>query len=313
MKPGFVILSHDRPEQVYRLVTRLVAMYDAPVVVHHDFDKSHLDMSRYAGLPVRFVQPHIVTNWGGMPACDAVVSGLALLHEWQDPDWFFLMSASDYPIRRASDVIAEVSTGKFDAYIDHRQITYEAIRSWSQQPLHAPFGFQASTYPALAYDRYISVVWRNIPSVTKRLRFTRRQIRFRHPWLVGIGSPFKGSVGCYAGEFWFSGNRNAIEVLLSPSELKKRIRAHYLLRPNVDEAYFQTILCNSSLRVCPDNRRYIDWNKPAAHPKLLDESDLDRIVASGRWFARKFSPGHPVLDAIDVHLGCEPFQQTGSF
>lgn len=304
MKPGFVILSHDRPEQLYRLVSRLVSLYEAPVVVHHDFDKSQLDTSRYAGLPVRFVQPHIVTNWGGMPACNAVLSGVALLHEWQDPDWFFLMSASDYPIRRAADVLAELADSRWDAYMDHQRITYHSVPSWSQQPpTDPPFGFHASTYPALAYDRYVSVVWRNIPSLTKRLRFTRRQIRFRHPWLLRTVSPFKGDVGCYAGEFWFSGNRRAIEVLLSRPELTQRIREHYRLRPNVDESYFHTILCNSPLRVCPDHRRYIDWNKPAAHPKMLDESDLDRMFASGCWFARKFAPGHPVLDAIDAYLG----------
>jgi hypothetical protein len=37
---GFIILSHDKPAQLLRLVRRLMKLYgDPPIVCHHDFSK----------------------------------------------------------------------------------------------------------------------------------------------------------------------------------------------------------------------------------------------------------------------------------
>jgi hypothetical protein len=302
MKLAFLVLSHAHPQQVYRLVSRLAEMYNAPVAIHHDFDKSPINVSQFAPLPTRFVRPHVVTNWGGMPVVDAVFRGMKLLQEWADPDWVMLLSGSDYPIRRAEDVVAELSASSFDAYIDHRQIRYDLISCWVPEVPGPPYGFQRSSYPGKAYDRYISVHL-NVPWVDRRLRFGRRHFVVRHPRITHLRSPFRSGIDCYAGEFWFTANRRAMTALLARGDLYERLRAHYASRPNVDESLIHTILCNSPLRICPDHRRYIDWHQPSKHPKVLDMSDLDRIVGSQRWFARKFLPDHEVLDSLDRHLG----------
>jgi len=310
MKLAFLVLSHSHPQQVYRLVSRLVEMYNAPVAIHHDFDKSAIDVSRFSRLPVRFVQPHVVTNWGGLPVVDAVLRALELLRDWLDPDWVMLLSGSDYPIRRADDVIADLGESSFDGYLDHRRIRYDLISSWSSSGNSSPpYGFQRSTYPAKAYDRYISLRWNNVPWVDRSLRFTRKHILVRDPRIAGLRSPFHSGIDCYAGEFWFTGNRRVIATLLEPSELHSRLRAHYGSRQNVDESLIHTILCNSPLRISADHRRYIDWHLPSKHPKTLDTSDLERLIGSQRWFARKFLPDHEVLDALDRHLGLVPWSR----
>jgi hypothetical protein len=310
MKPAFLVLSHTHPQQLYRLVSRLVDMYNAPVAIHHDFDKSSIDVSRFARLPVRFVRPHVVTNWGGLPVVDAVLRGLELLQGWQDPDWFTLLSGSDYPIRRAEAVLDELSASSFDGYLDHRQIRYELISSWSPGTSGPPYGFQRSTYPAKAYDRYISLQWSGVPWVDRRLRFTRRRITVRYPAIARLRSPFRSGIECYAGEFWLTGNRRVLAALLARGALYARLRAHYASRPNVDESLIHTILCNSPLRISMDHRRYIDWHQPSKHPKTLDMSDFESMIRSRRWFARKFLPDDQVLDALDRHLGLPPWSLT---
>ncbi len=306
MKLAFLILSHVDPQQVHRLASRLVTLYDAPVVIHHDFNQSLANTSSYTGMPVRFVQPHVVTNWGGLSTVDAVLRGLELLRTWRDPDWFTLLSGSDYPTRQPDEVRAELGAGRCDAYLDHRLIRHASITEPTEGDSSPPFGLHNPSYPAKAYDRYVSVRWK-VPWVTRSLHFTTKQVRIRHPWIAGRQSPFRRGVECYAGEFWFSGNRNAMGTLLKQTRLHSRLREYYRTRPNVDESFFHTILCNSDLRVMNDHRRYIDWPKPSKHPKTLDMSDFDRIIASGNWFARKFLPDHHVLDALDRHLGLPPW------
>src|SRR4051794_19354133 len=166
MTIGFVVLSHE-PTKVMRLVRRLACLYQAPIVVHHDFSKSVVDVSAFADLPVRLVQPHLVTAWGATSVCRAMMRAVSELYSWQDPDWFFVLSASDYPIVGRDELVAQIASSSWDAFLDHRRIAYEEVPTWSDQPSGPPFGFKAREYPALAYDRYLAVHLRNVPSVTK--------------------------------------------------------------------------------------------------------------------------------------------------
>ena len=56
------------------------------------------------------------------------------------------------------------------------------------------------------------------------------------------------------------------------------------------------------LRLSGDTRRYSAWTAGAARPAILRLADLDRIVASGADFARKFdvTVDAAVLDALDA-------------
>jgi hypothetical protein len=104
---------------------------------------------------------------------------------------------------------------------------------------------------------------------------------------------------CYAGEAWFSGNRTTARTLLTPTPFRARLAAHYRTRPNVDESFAHTIVGNAGLNVSGTHRRYIDWHAQLPHPKTLGMEDLNRLLASGCWFARKFAENAPVLDALD--------------
>ena len=75
-----------------------------------------------------------------------------------------------------------------------------------------------------------------------------------------------------------------------------------------DEMFIQTALANCpDLRLMADNRRYYDFaGSVANHPRVLDLSDVEAMVASNGWFARKFAEDSPALDAIDHHLDKGP-------
>lgn len=56
-----------------------------------------------------------------------------------------------------------------------------------------------------------------------------------------------------------------------------------------EESAFHTALCNlSDLRICRDNKRYIDWNTGGSQPKWLEISDVPQILALGALFARDY-------------------------
>ena len=73
--------------------------------------------------------------------------------------------------------------------------------------------------------------------------------------------------------------------------------------PNADEAYFHTVLGNTTgLTFAPGDARYIRWTQGEAHPEVLTAADLGGMVASGAHFGRKFDElvDSSVLDRLDV-------------
>ncbi|MEH3102511.1 MAG: hypothetical protein PGN12_01210 [Sphingomonas phyllosphaerae] len=306
MTIGFVILSHRDPGQLLRLVATLNRLYDAPpIACHHDRAQSPIDERQFPG-NVRFVDPSIRTGWAKWSVVQGFFAALRLLYERDAPDWFVLMSASDYPIRRADAVRAELAASGADALIDYRQIGDTA------ESAAARFGprnpeldqFEADGNRRLKRSHYEGAeLW--LPMLRfndggRRVRAGRYTVHLPFPTPF---RPFSRAFPCFYGDHWFTGNARVARLLLAPTPQHLRLQRHLTMRTSPDECYFQTVLCNEpGLTLVRDNRRYAQWNGGGAHPQLLTEADLDGIYASDAHFARKFAHDAPVLDAIDAML-----------
>ncbi len=313
-KIGFAILSHSEPNQLRSLTATLNAMFDRPAIVcHHDFSKCPLDESKFEG-NVRFVHPHFVTGWGNINVPLAALKAFKELWERDRPDWFVLLSGSDYPVKPAEEIIAELSGGKYDVYLDHREISYRAIPPEQT----AKYAFGSPGWISLAYNRYLGIplFWWPRPSKARlfsgRFPFVKRYVFLRNPRILDWLNAKRPS-RVYGGDFWFEANAKAIGRLLDDPTLPQLID-YFSGRPNVDEALFHTVLCgHADLRMCKDHKRYEDWSADGKHPKWLEISDVTKIAASGAHFARKFKPEGVVQDFIDSNLlGIKPKARAAS-
>ena len=300
IKIGFAVLSHSEPDQVLRLIRGLNAMLgDPPIVCHHDFGKCSLDETLFPG-NVRFVHPHFATRWGHINVPLAALRAFSLLREQAQPDWFVLLSGSDYPVRPADAMIGELSHSNFDVYLDHREILYRVPPGQTARDC----GFGRPGWISLAYNRYCAVPLFWWPRPSRKLLLSglfplqKKYVFLRHPsilrWLKR-DPPTR----IYGGDFWFQANQRAIDRLLNDPSLPGLV-SYYNRRRNVDESLFHTALCNQpDLRICMDHKRYEDWSEDGKHPKWLEASDVPKILASGAHFARKFRPEGIVQDLID--------------
>ena len=81
MRIGFVILSHNNPQQLRRLVLCLQQAYDnPPIAIHHDFGQSSLRQEDFPS-DVQFVAPHLKTRWGKFSLVAAALRALELLYQ----------------------------------------------------------------------------------------------------------------------------------------------------------------------------------------------------------------------------------------
>ena len=303
-KIGFVLLTHREPAQILRLVMRLNALYsNPPIAIHHDFSKCPLEGHAFPD-NVRFVRPHIKTRWSKVSLFVAMREALRLLYSGPGaPDWFVYLSGSDYPTALPSTVLAQLESEGFDAYLDHRLITWPPAPGPQTTP--GGTGHRSIEYLTFAHDNYMALrFWLPGYSLRRRMMVKLHLAWVRNPSITRWFHPFSESFPCYAGECWFSGNSRCAHALLEDSQKMRKLLKHLKRRFLGDECVEQTILCNTGLKVSRRNHRYIEWQRGQSHPKALGIDDVPSILASGAHFARKFAwpASKPALDAIDETL-----------
>lgn len=297
---GFVILSHNNPQQLLRLVRCLQRIYNnPPIVCHHDFGQCPLRREDFPS-DVRFVSPFVKTRWAQFSVVSAALRAIELLYQHATPDWFTLLSGVDYPTMRPEQVIEELTSSEVDAFIDFREVPNIPYNL----PYVAPGNptlqhFTSSDNLELARRRYIGLnIW--FPVIRRGPRLGRYTVYLPvDAWRWRFGSQFK----CYYGDHWLAGSRKAAEVLIHPTSEHIKLRRYLRFRVSPDECYYQTVLANTpGLRISTKTKRFARWNGGGAHPKILGLDDLPAIMSSEAHFARKFSLGSSVLDEIDRML-----------
>jgi hypothetical protein len=296
-KIGFILVTHGQTQQIHKLVMRLNQMFESPpIVCHHDFFKSPIDTKIYPD-NVNFVKPHVKTGWGKFSVVEATLKALELLYKDSiSPDWFVLLSGSDYPIKPASKILEDLSATPYDVHINYKELSYGQFKKHERLK---------DSWQRVHFKRYFSKrVYVYYPDVRKG--FKKRKIRLVHPVITWLFTPFSRNFPCYSGEHWFCANRKAAKYLLEFHSREQKL-ANYFRKIDYDtvspdEAYYHTIFCNAThLKVSDNNLRYVDWSVTARHPKTLTFEDFPKLQKSQAHFARKFDlESHSeLLDVID--------------
>jgi hypothetical protein len=326
---GFVILSHNCPQQLKRLVLSLRRAYDnPPIAIHHDIDQTEVRQDEFPS-DIRFVSPHVRTGWGQFSLVVAALRALELLYKSTAPDWFVLLSAADYPTASAKQVLEDLASSGADALLDYRELpsAFEVRRTISYKLSFSgnfvSFGglrfdppYPQPANPALSHlvlPNNLELAWRRyvglnlwLPRIKSGPRIGRYTVHLPlDAWQTPFGPQFK----CFYGDQWFTGNHKVADILLSPTSKHLQLRRHLRFRQVADECYYQTVLANTpGLRLSGATRRFAEWSESAggsrggSHPKELGISELPKIISSRAHFARKFAPDSPVLNDLDKLL-----------
>jgi hypothetical protein len=104
---------------------------------------------------------------------------------------------------------------------------------------------------------------------------------------------------------WWILSFDAAEYLINFIDENVKLNRFMQYTWGPDEFLISTILLNSPFRerIINNNLRYIDWSKGGAHPKILSKDDLQNLIKTDKFFARKFDINidPDILDLIDRH------------
>ncbi|HTJ27017.1 MAG TPA: beta-1,6-N-acetylglucosaminyltransferase [Candidatus Limnocylindria bacterium] len=298
----YFIASHTNPDQVARLVRRL--RRDSPnalVLIHHDESQSHLGAERFAGDANVVVMPEsVAVEWGQFSQVELVLRGIdALLATGRDFDWVVLLSGQDYPIRPIAEFetdLARLGDGAI-AYEEQTALLDRYVLSWHR-------------LPRWLENRITNALFSRLSRFNARQPFVRF-VSGRVGCQIGVRtarSPFGATLRPYKGTTWWTLSRRCIDYVRTYVRDNPSFVDWYRRRTLMpDESFFQTILFNAGIfRLRNDDGRFVRWEPPEApSPVTLRAVDLDAVLASGKYFGRKFDErvDAAVLDRLDAHLG----------
>jgi len=308
---AYLILAHDRPAHLERLVQRLTAPGVA-FFVHID---AKADQSHFASLApaVTFCTRRINGAWGDMSLVEATLElmkvAMSASHTFER---FVLLSGACYPLQ---------TPGYIDAFLARHRGT-EFIEVF---PL-----------PDVTYNKPIERItrlWIRKGKPLARLRWPLQRVLNRILPLRDYKTVFEGKE-LVTGSQWWCLSGEAVQHVLDVTANQPAIYRFCKFVDCPDEFYFQVILWNSRFRASISHSlTYTDWMPGKTGPELIDASHLPTfaepvILDSVNnncpnekrevLFARKSSNSPAtVLDAIDgfaaqrhAHPGARPDEAT---
>ena len=273
---------------------------DHPILIHHDFSQQADFVLERPN--VRFVEDPVRTGWGNWGFTAGIQKLVRTAMSRDDWDFFQLLSPTCMPIRPLGELEAYLASADADYFIDGVDIATEdhilvshGWRAYAQEGLLRHRVLRRARRWYLGTDSPVSNrVGLSFPIRSRAeaggvaalkarvglgvMRAAQRGVGFEHI--------FSQQFACYAGSPWFAANRRGCAYLLSKTAEEGPLLRYFKGVHMADEMLYPTVFLNSTLHGAPSIHyvsRFVD-----ARPTWIGLADLDEVLATGKFFARKF-------------------------
>ncbi|WP_197428725.1 beta-1,6-N-acetylglucosaminyltransferase [Phnomibacter ginsenosidimutans] len=271
MKICILILAHKNPQQLKRLVARLHAEH-YEVLVHVDL-KAREIFEPFES----YMFSTTAVYWGGYSTVKAT---LELFDKAMtlNADYYFLISGQDYPLQTRKEIERQIDTSKILMSYDPLPIKGLGLNDGLER--YRIFHFQDTGKWVPPFPSFLT-------RLKRRLGINRKFLKGKKP---------------FVGSQWFGASKEVLAFLLQETEQYEWYFKYVMLS---DEMTFHTILANSdyAIKVTNNNFRKIAWDRPGPKPYVWQTSNLEELITSDAFFARKFDceNNFEIFDAIDSH------------
>lgn len=304
MKIAYLILAHNRPKQLLRLVDRL----DSSGTSFH----IHIDLSAHDAMyretartlakrvNVLFVERR-KCNWGSMSLVEAELSCLRSAFDFSPGfDMAVLLSGADYPIKPRATIQAFFEKHQGKSILHHWSLPSDV---WANEM----GGLQRYQFWNVKFGRSFLPIFGPRRFRNRFIDYCWNVLAERFP----IRRSFPSDLTPYGGSMWWALTRDCAKYVLDfVAENPGHSRFFdYVKIP--DEMYLQSVVMSSPHRdrVLNEPLHFLSWpTLGAPSPRVLTTSDIKDLSSSSCMFARKFDTevDNEVLDLIDqMLLGAE--------
>lgn len=274
-----LLMAHNypSPNNLVRFID-LLKYEDDLVYVHVDlkFDISAFKTCLINHSNVRFIKNRVKVYWAAYSMVQATVNSFnEIIEEVQEFDYLNLLSAQDYLLKPI------VSFHEF-----------------------------LNTHPGKAFMHCLDVntEWTEAKSRVSQYHLTNFRFpgKYQLQKLINFILPERsmpGNMTAVGRSQWFTISKKHIAYIVATFQNQPQLVRFFKLTWAPDEFVFQTILFNSIYKedIVNDNMRFIDWSEGNKNPKTFTAKDVNILLASNQFFARKFDVNvdAEILDLID--------------
>ena len=275
MKLAHLILAHNHPHQLARLVARLNHP-GADVYIHLDLKA---DISAYDAIKSMpntfFIKERVKVMWGEYSIIQATLNGMVeIIGTGKEYSHINLLSGNDYPLKGATDIhqFFFSNAGKtfmwYDLIFDDWNHGQARIKNYYLGHYRFP-------------GRY------HLASLMNKILPARK---------------LKKNIVAYGRSQWLTLTPACAVYVIDYMKNNPGMERFFKMTWAVDEIFFQTILCNSPLRdtLVNDNLRY-NALQPNFRPVTFTIADAAVLSATGKFYTRKFDMNvdGAILDYLD--------------
>jgi hypothetical protein len=263
MKQVFLIHAHKDLAQLNALVRQL---RDDDFLIYVNVDRKSAISPAWVDAGARCVRQRIDVRWGGISQVEATLHSLRqILAEVPEFDKVIFLSAQDFPLLPNDRLKAELAALSDHELLDAMPLTEGG---W-------PVAFRYQYF----YREGGSRRERAACALANRvLRLCKRRRRM------------PAGLQAWGGSSWWALSRGCVQMVLERAGREPALLRFFANVLCPDEMFFQTLVMNSPWRerVLGENFRHIQWPEQGArNPKILDETDFDKIAAARAHFCRK--------------------------
>ncbi|MDP3312590.1 beta-1,6-N-acetylglucosaminyltransferase [Lutibacter sp.] len=307
MNINYIILAHQNPTQVGRLVNAL-NVKNTFFYIHID-KKSQIEpflkeVNHFENVYF-FNEDRVNVIWGDISQVEATLLSISKIISDGRDGYTVLMSGQDYPIK-SNKYIFEFFLKNYGKNFIRSKPIEEVWKEKSvfyrvhKYTFHLIDTMRTRTSIVDIYNKeFFSIP--NLKSLAKVLISKER----RHAFNIFFIRKFPESMKAYGGNQWWAFPIETIKYIDGFVEKNKFYLEYHKFTHIPDEIFFQSIISNYfDENAIKDTITFVDWsakNRPL--PVTFNSSDLEDLKAKkDHLFARKFNGDTQILDEIDSYL-----------
>ena len=263
MKIAHLILAHNHPAQLERLINRLIHP-DADIYIHLDLKTDMAAFAHLANLAgTCFVKNRVKVYWAEYSVVQATLNGMQqILDSGIAYTHINLLSGNDYPLKKAEDI-----QQFFFAHQGTSFMWYDAIfPGWPDGQARIN-GYYLGDYGFPGRFALAKLMTRFLPN-----------------------RKMPNGMVAYGRAQWMTLTPEAVAYCIEYLETHPRVKTFLMQTWCMDEVVFQTILCNSPFldTIINDNKRYVRLD-PHCVPITFTLDNAQELANCGKFYARKFN------------------------
>jgi len=276
MMIAHLIIAHTNPKQIERLIGRLVCA-KSHIYIHVD-KKSKIDDFIYLKTRpnVYFIENRIRVTWGAYSMVQTTLKSMEqILASKMEYSHINLLSGQDYPLKNPNEIC-----DFFLANSDKTFMKFLSINDHWKEALPRLHNYHLTNH--------------NYP------------LKYRVQYLINKILPKRkmpANLKPFGLSQWFTITSLHAKYVIDYLKENKNVERFFSMTWGADEFVFQTILLNSEYRNNIENnyRRFIKFEAGATRPMILTLNDVDSLLMSGKFYARKFDDNidNEVLNYLD--------------